>query len=163
MLSVSLSDTSVRRCPPLCPTRPSDAVRLPVRHVRLTLSVLVRHVRLTLSVSVCRSRSRSRFRSRFRSLAVPVPVPVPVPFLFPFPPPASAPAPACVTPTHLSTLENRRRYSFDLFRCDVSIAYRVRSDLDPYLFLFCAIGGGQAVLAGSGVLVRPMASDQPNR
>jgi len=52
MLSVSLSDTSVRRCPSRCPTRPSDivrscptrpsdAVRLPVQQVRLTFSVLV--------------------------------------------------------------------------------------------------------------------------
>ena len=51
-LSISLSDTSVRRCPSpcltrpsdvvrSCPTCPSDAVRLPVRHVHLTLSVLL--------------------------------------------------------------------------------------------------------------------------
>jgi len=106
-LSVSLSDTSVRRSPSpcptrlsdvvcTCPTRPSDAVHLPVRHVRLTLSVLVQHVRLTLSVSVSHSRSRSRSHS--------FPIPVPVP-------PASAPAPACVTRTHWSTLENCRRYT----------------------------------------------------
>jgi len=38
-LSVSLSDTSVGRCPSPCSTRPSDAVCLPVRHVCLTLSV----------------------------------------------------------------------------------------------------------------------------
>ena len=68
---------SIRRCPSLYPTRPSDAVRLPVRHVRLTLSALVRHVRLMLSISVSRSRSRSRSHSRY--LAVPIPVPVPVP------------------------------------------------------------------------------------
>jgi len=80
-----LSDTSIRRCPSRCPTRPSDAVRLPVRHVRLTLSVLVRHVRLTLSVSVSRSRSRSRFRS------IPVPVPVPPPPPLPHPLPRASP------------------------------------------------------------------------
>ena len=109
-LSVSLCDTSVRRCPSpcptrpsdvvrSCPTRPSDAVRLSVRHVVRScptrpsdaVRLSVRHVRLTLSVSV------SRFRSRSRSIPVPVPVP----------PPASAPALACVTRTHSSTLENR--------------------------------------------------------
>ena len=36
----------------LCPTGPSDAVHLSVRHVRLMLSVLVRHVRPTQSVSL---------------------------------------------------------------------------------------------------------------
>jgi len=50
-VSVSLYWRRLSRAPRLCPTRPSDAVRLSVRHVRLTLSVPVRHVRPTLSVS----------------------------------------------------------------------------------------------------------------
>jgi len=109
MLSVSLPDTSVRCCPSLCPTRPSDAVRLPIRHFLLTLSVPVQHIRLTLSVSVSRSRSCSCSRSRSRSGSLPVPVPFPFPF--PFPPPAYAPALACIPRTHLSTLENRYHYT----------------------------------------------------
>jgi len=90
-LSVSLCDTSVRRCPSPCPTRPSDVVRSCPTRPSDAVRLSVRHVRLTLSVSV------SRFRSRSRSIPVPVPVP----------PPASAPALACVTRTHSSTLENR--------------------------------------------------------
>ena len=84
---------SVRRCPSLCPTHPSDAVRLPIRHVPLTLSILVRHVHLMLSVSVSRSHSCSRSRSRSLPIPVPVPVPVPVPFPFLFPPPLPLPLP----------------------------------------------------------------------
>jgi len=42
--------SSSTACP--CPIRPSNAVRLPVQHVRLTLSVLLRHVCLMLSVSL---------------------------------------------------------------------------------------------------------------
>jgi len=78
-----LSDMSVRRCPSRCLTRPSNAICLPDRHVHLTLSVLVRHVRLTRSLSLsdtsigcCRSLS---------PIPVPVPVPVPIPFRFAFP------------------------------------------------------------------------------
>ena len=70
-----------------CPTRPYDAVRLSVRHVCLTLSVLVRHVRPTLSVSVSHSRSRSCSHSHSHSLPVSVPVPAPLPFPVLFPPP----------------------------------------------------------------------------
>jgi len=82
---------SVRRCPSLDPTRPSDAIRLPVRHVRLTLSILVRHIRLTLSISVSHSHSPSHSGSR--SLTVPVPVPVSIAFPFPFPSPPPLPLP----------------------------------------------------------------------
>jgi len=94
-LSVSLFDTSVRRCPSPCPTRPSDVVRsCPTRPSDA--------VRLCLPFPFpfpFPSRSRSRSCSRF----FPVPVPVPAP--------ASAPAHACVTRTHSSTLENRRHYT----------------------------------------------------
>jgi len=68
-LSVSLADMSVRRCPYPCLTRPSNVVRScptrPSDPVRLS----VRHLRLTLSVSDSHSHSRS----------FPVPVPVPPP------------------------------------------------------------------------------------
>jgi len=123
----------------LCPTRPSDAVCLPVRHIRLRLSVLVGHVRPTLAISLsdrfvrccpppCPTRPSDVVRSCLTrpsdavclsvqhvhlmlSVSVSRPVPVPFPFPFPFPPPASARALAGVTRTHSSTLENRRRYT----------------------------------------------------
>jgi len=88
-LSICLSDTSVRRCPSPCPTRPSDIVRSSPTHLSDAVRLSVRHVRLTLLVSVSRSHSRSRSRSH--SLPVPVPIPVPFPFRFPFPPPLPLP------------------------------------------------------------------------
>ena len=48
------SSSATRRCP----TCPSNTVRLPVRHVRLTLSVLVRHIRPTLSASLSNTSVR---------------------------------------------------------------------------------------------------------
>jgi len=89
-LSVSLSDTSVRRCPSPCPTRPSDTVHL----------FLLFPFPFPFPFPF-----RFPFPSRSCSRSCSIPVPIPV-----FPP-ASAPALACVTRTHSSTLENRRHYT----------------------------------------------------
>jgi len=82
----------------LCPTCPSDAVRLSVQHVRLTLSIPVRHLRPTLSVSLsdtsvrcCLSPCLTRPSDIVRSCstcpsdAVRLCLPFPFPFPFPFP------------------------------------------------------------------------------
>ena len=78
-----LSDTSVQHCPSLCSTRASDAVRLPVRYVHLTLSV---------SVDMSVSRGPFLFPLPLEtSVEVPIPVPIPVPVPVPVPVPLPLP------------------------------------------------------------------------
>jgi len=82
----------------LCPTRPSDAVRLSVQHFCLTLSVLVRHVCPTLCISRSDTsvrRSPSPFPTRPSDVVSSCPIrpsdaiglclPFEFPFPFPFP------------------------------------------------------------------------------